>query len=55
LSRVRIERRLIDRAEFRDVHGENGFQHRGEVLHQMSGKEIALLRSPPLRTGHDVE
>jgi hypothetical protein len=33
------------------VRGENRFQHRGEVLHQMSGKEIALLRPPPLRTG----
>ena len=35
MSQVRIERRLLDRAEFRDVRGEYGFQHRGEVLHQM--------------------
>lgn len=35
MSQVRIERRLLDRAEFRNVRGENRFQHRGEVLHQM--------------------
>ena len=41
-----LQRRLLDRAEVRDVCGENGFQHRGEVLNQMEADLLGLWRAP---------
>jgi hypothetical protein len=48
LLQVHIQRRLLDRAEVRDVHGENRFQPRGEVLHQMEAvRDLLGFRRAP--------